>query len=39
MVKVIQFYVPETFKKRGKWVAPEQRGKVIPFPVPQKESA
>jgi len=39
MAKIIEFYVPGRFKKSGRWVAPEQRGKIIPFPVPQKESA
>jgi hypothetical protein len=32
MAKVIEIYVPESFKKSDKWVPPEQRGKVIPFP-------
>jgi hypothetical protein len=34
MAKVIEFYVPEKFRKqkqRGKWAPPEQRGKIIPF--------
>jgi hypothetical protein len=36
---VIEYYVPEKFRKRsGKWILPEQRGK-IPFPVPEKKSA
>jgi hypothetical protein len=35
MAKVIEFYVPEKFRKQsGKWVPPEQRGKIIPFPAP-----
>jgi hypothetical protein len=33
MAIVIEFYVPEKFRKQsGKWISPEQRGKVIPFP-------
>jgi hypothetical protein len=40
MAIVIEFYMPETFRKqRGKWISPEQRGKVIPFPAQQKKSA
>ena len=33
MAIVIEYYVPETFRKQsGKWIPPEQRGKIIPFP-------
>jgi len=40
MAIVIKFYVPEKFRKQsGRWISPEQRGKVIPFPTPQKKSA
>jgi hypothetical protein len=35
MAQVIEFYVPDKFRKQtGKWIPPEQRGKIIPFPVP-----
>jgi hypothetical protein len=37
---VIEYYVPEKFRKQsGKWIPPEQRGKIIPFPAPEKKSA
>jgi hypothetical protein len=40
MAKVIEFYVPQQFRKRsGKWIPPEQRGRIIPFPAPEKKSA
>ena len=39
MAKVIEFYVPDRFRKTGPWIPPEQRGKVIEFPSPQKKSA
>jgi hypothetical protein len=40
MAKVIEFYVPEKFRKQSRnWVAPEQRGKIIAFPAPEKKSA
>ena len=40
MAIVIEFYVPEKFRKQsGKWIPPEQRGKIIPFPAPEKKSA
>jgi hypothetical protein len=33
MAQPIEFYVPEKFRRQGGlWVAPEQRGKIIPFP-------
>jgi len=40
IVKVIEFYVPEKFRKTsGKWIPSEQRGKIIPFIAPEKKSA
>ena len=40
MEKLIEYYIPEGFKKkREKWIPPEQRGKIIPFPEPQKKTA
>jgi len=32
MAKIIDFYVPSSFRKKAtRWIPPEQRGKVIPF--------
>jgi hypothetical protein len=40
MARVIEYYVPEKFRNQsGKWIPPEQRGKIIPFPAPEKKSA
>jgi hypothetical protein len=39
MAKVIEFYVPERFRKTRPWIPPEQRGKVIEFPSAEKKSA
>ena len=39
MAKIIEFYVPDGFRKRGKWVPAEERGKLIPFPVREKKTA
>jgi len=39
MAKVIEFYIPNTFRKRAIWIPPEQRGKVIEFPLQIKKSA
>ena len=33
MAKVIEFYVPDRFRKMRSWNPPEQRGKVIEFPT------
>ena len=39
MAKVIEFYVPDGFRKIARQIPPEQRGKIIPFPGPEKKSA
>ena len=40
MAIVIEYYVPDKFRKRNdKWIPSEQRGKIIPFPAPKKKSA
>lgn len=40
MAKIIEFYIPVTFKKKAtKWIPPEQQGKVLKFGAPQKRSA
>jgi hypothetical protein len=39
MAQVIEFYIPDSFRKKVKWVPPEQRGKVINFPMEVKKSA
>jgi len=32
--KIIEFYNPSNFRKRGTWVPPKERGKIIEF-VPE----
>lgn len=40
MAKIIQFYVPSSFRKKvSKWIPPEHRGKVLTFALQQKKSA
>ena len=40
MAKIIQYYMPEKFRKQGgKWISPERGGKIIRFPAPEKKSA
>jgi hypothetical protein len=31
VAKVIEFYVPNNFRRRVKWVSPERRGKILTF--------
>jgi hypothetical protein len=39
VAKVIEFYIPNNFRKRVKWVSPQQRGKIIEFASQMKKSA
>ena len=39
VAKVIEFYVPSSFRKSVKWISPEQRGKIIEFGSQIKKSA
>jgi hypothetical protein len=40
MAKIIEFYIPSSFKKKAtKWTPPEQHGKVLEFAAPQRKSA
>ena len=39
MAQVIEFYIPARFKAKVKWIPPEQRGKIIAFPIDFKKSA
>ena len=39
MANVIEFYVPVRFRKPAKWVAQQQRGRVLEFLVAQKRTA
>jgi hypothetical protein len=39
MARIIEFYIPNNFRKKAKWVSPEQRGKIIEFASPMKKSA
>jgi len=34
MARVIEFYVPQSFKPKRQWVPADQRGKVVEFPRP-----
>ena len=40
MAKVIEFYIPRTFRKAAKWsTQADKRGKLIEFRVSEKKSA
>jgi len=39
VAKVIEFYIPNNFRKSVKWVSPEQRGKIVEFVSQPKKSA
>lgn len=39
VAKIIEYYVPESFRKKAAWIPADQRGKVIPFPSTEKKSA
>jgi hypothetical protein len=39
MAKIIEFYVPNNFRKNAKWIPLENRGKVVEFPMAAKKSA
>ena len=39
VAKIIEFYIPSTFRKSGKWVPPKQRGKIIEFMSEPKKTA
>jgi hypothetical protein len=34
MAKIIEFYIPQRFRKVSKWFRPSQGGKVLAFPLP-----
>jgi hypothetical protein len=39
MAKIIEYYIPQTFRKKAGWIPPDQRGEIIQFPAPEKKSA
>ena len=39
MAKVIEFYIPNNFRKPMKWVTELQRGKILEFCPPIRKSA
>jgi hypothetical protein len=40
MAKVIEYYVPQGFRRPARWIPVEERGKIIAFSTqPQRKSA
>jgi hypothetical protein len=39
MAKIIEFYIPLSFRKVSKGLPPNERGKVLEFPVAVRKSA
>ena len=38
MAKVIEFYIPKNFHKSQRWIAQDERGRVIEFSLPKKSA-
>jgi hypothetical protein len=39
VAKIIEFYIPNNFRKSVKWMPSKQRGKIIEFASQAKKSA
>jgi hypothetical protein len=39
MAKIIEFYIPQSFRKVSRWLSPADRGKVLAFPMAVQKSA
>jgi len=39
VAKIIEFYIPNSFRWRGKWIPPQNCGKIIEFSLQTKKSA
>jgi hypothetical protein len=39
MAKIIEFYIPQSFRKVSKWLPLAERGKVLAFPEVVRKSA
>jgi len=39
VAKVIEFYIPNNFRRKGKWIPPQDRGKIIEFSRQTRKSA
>ena len=39
MAKIIEFYIPQSFRKVSKWLPENERGKLLEFSVAVRKSA
>jgi len=39
MAKIVEFHIPQSFRKISKWLPPNERGKVLEFPAAVRQSA
>jgi hypothetical protein len=39
MAKIIEFYIPQSFRNVSKWLPSAERGKVLAFPLAVRKSA
>lgn len=39
MAKIIEFYIPQSYRKVSKWLPPKVHGKLLKFPVAVRQSA
>jgi hypothetical protein len=39
MAKIIEFYIPQNFRKVSRWLPPAECGKVLAFPLAVRKSA
>jgi hypothetical protein len=39
MAKIIEFYIPQRFRKVAVWLPPNERGKLLEFPGAERKSA
>jgi hypothetical protein len=39
MATIIEFYIPQSFRKVSRWLPPAERGKVLAFPQAARKSA
>jgi hypothetical protein len=39
LAKIVEFYIPQRSRKIAKWLPPNERGKVLQFPVAVRQSA
>ena len=39
MAKIIEFYIPQSFRKVSTWLPQNERGKVLEFPMAARQSA